>query len=193
MKMKIYCIIICTIFYLHCLSIECLADYTYIVKKGDTLSEITLMFSGSHEYQRIAKLNNISNPDLIFPGDKVTLSQKRPNRALREYLGSIYFKNYKYAYSLLSSETNSWYSYNDFIKSFEITTYYDLSSIIICSDFQFNGKHFLQMEINHYEDPAKWGFILIRQKYNWYLLLFDKNPTHPMSNGYLEWKCKEII
>ncbi len=40
---------------------------------------------------------------LIISGDRVTLSHKRPIRALSEYLGSIYAKNYKYAYSLLAS------------------------------------------------------------------------------------------
>lgn len=44
-------------------------DYrTYTVKSGDTLSEIGARFGVS--YQKIAKLNNIENPDLIYPGQK---------------------------------------------------------------------------------------------------------------------------
>ena len=39
---------------------------TYIVKKGDTLGEIAKNFGTS--YEKIAKLNNISNPNLIYPG-----------------------------------------------------------------------------------------------------------------------------
>lgn len=39
---------------------------TYTVKVGDTLSEIGARFGVS--YQEIARLNNIDNPDLIFPG-----------------------------------------------------------------------------------------------------------------------------
>lgn len=39
---------------------------TYTVKSGDTLGEIGARFGVS--YQEIAKLNNIENPDLIFPG-----------------------------------------------------------------------------------------------------------------------------
>lgn len=39
---------------------------TYTVKSGDTLSEIGARFGVS--YLEIAKLNNIENPDLIFPG-----------------------------------------------------------------------------------------------------------------------------
>lgn len=39
---------------------------TYTVKSGDTLSEIGARFGVS--YQEIARLNNIENPDLIFPG-----------------------------------------------------------------------------------------------------------------------------
>ncbi len=39
---------------------------TYTVKTGDSLSEIGARFGVP--YQEIAKLNNIENPDLIFPG-----------------------------------------------------------------------------------------------------------------------------
>jgi len=39
---------------------------TYTVKSGDTLGEIGARFGVS--FQEIAKLNNIENPDLIFPG-----------------------------------------------------------------------------------------------------------------------------
>lgn len=39
---------------------------TYTVKTGDTLSEIGARFRVSHV--EIAKLNNIENPDLIYPG-----------------------------------------------------------------------------------------------------------------------------
>lgn len=39
---------------------------TYTVKTGDSLPEIGARFGVSHE--EIAKLNNIENPDLIFPG-----------------------------------------------------------------------------------------------------------------------------
>jgi len=39
---------------------------TYTVKTGDTLSEIGARFGVSH--LEIAKVNNIENPDLIFPG-----------------------------------------------------------------------------------------------------------------------------
>lgn len=42
-------------------------DYrTYTVKPGDTLSKIGREFGVT--YQAIAKLNNIPNPDLIYPG-----------------------------------------------------------------------------------------------------------------------------
>ena len=41
---------------------------TYTVKSGDTLSEIGERFGVS--YRKIAKLNNVENPDLIYPGQK---------------------------------------------------------------------------------------------------------------------------
>ena len=41
---------------------------TYTVKSGDTLSEIGERFGVS--YRKIAKLNNVEDPDLIYPGQK---------------------------------------------------------------------------------------------------------------------------
>ena len=44
---------------------------TYIVKSGDTLSSIAAKFGTT--YQKIAKDNNISNPNLIYPGQKLVI------------------------------------------------------------------------------------------------------------------------
>jgi len=73
MKMKIKLITLLSLLPLFFLNRHCCADgeYSYLVRKGDTLSEITLMFSGSHDYFKVAESNDISNPDLIFPGDMV--------------------------------------------------------------------------------------------------------------------------
>lgn len=53
-------------------------DGTYVtVEKGDTLSEIARDFSshsGGKTYQELAKLNNISNPNLIYVGQKIKLT-----------------------------------------------------------------------------------------------------------------------
>lgn len=43
----------------------------YIVKSGDTLSEIAQKFNTT--YQKIAKDNNISNPNLIYPRQKLVI------------------------------------------------------------------------------------------------------------------------
>lgn len=43
-------------------------DYV-IVKSGDTLSEIALRYNTSYQY--LAKINNISNPNLIFVGERI--------------------------------------------------------------------------------------------------------------------------
>ena len=44
---------------------------TYIVKSGDTLSKIAKKYGTT--YQKIAKDNNISNPNLIYPGQKLVI------------------------------------------------------------------------------------------------------------------------
>ena len=43
----------------------------YIVKSGDTLSSIAAKFGTT--YQKIARDNNISNPDLIYPGQRLVI------------------------------------------------------------------------------------------------------------------------
>lgn len=43
----------------------------YIVKKGDTLFNIAKMFNVSVE--NIIKLNNLTNPDLIYPGQRLLI------------------------------------------------------------------------------------------------------------------------
>lgn len=45
---------------------------TYIVKSGDTLSSIAKKYGTT--YQKIAKDNNISNPNKIYPGQKLTIN-----------------------------------------------------------------------------------------------------------------------
>ena len=44
---------------------------TYIVKSGDTLSSIAAKFGTT--YQKIARDNNISNPNIIYPGQKLII------------------------------------------------------------------------------------------------------------------------
>lgn len=47
---------------------------TYTVKSGDTLSEIGARYGVS--YMDIANASGIENPDLIFPGQVLTIPQK---------------------------------------------------------------------------------------------------------------------
>ena len=46
---------------------------SYTVKKGDTLSAIAKQYGTT--YQEIAKANNISNPNLIYAGQKLTIGE----------------------------------------------------------------------------------------------------------------------
>ena len=51
------------------------ADYiTYVVQSGDTLSEIAVRYGTT--YQALAALNNISDPNLIHPGQTVRVPEK---------------------------------------------------------------------------------------------------------------------
>ena len=49
-------------------------DTVYTVKPGDSLSKIAEHYYGDQmEYKKIAHYNNISNPDLIQPGQKLRI------------------------------------------------------------------------------------------------------------------------
>lgn len=163
--------------------------YDYVVRSEDTLSEITLMFTGTHEYEKIAQKNRISNPNLIYPGDLITLPSSRPTETLRDYLSAIYKSEAIEAYKLLSTNTRLNISFDEFKKALNEITFYNLDTIFICADFIVNENHILQLKILLNEDPASWGFSLIREKYRWYILLFDLNPTNPQDDGFIKWKC----
>jgi len=48
--------------------------YIHIVVKGDTLWHIAKRYvHNPWRYPELAKLSNIKNPDLIYPGDQVTI------------------------------------------------------------------------------------------------------------------------
>lgn len=49
-------------------------DTVYVVKPGDSLSAIAERYYGDPmQYKKIAHYNNISNPDLIHPGDRIRI------------------------------------------------------------------------------------------------------------------------
>lgn len=73
--MKKLCITILIIMLiLSSIGIVSAADFTYIVKKGDTLSEIGKAYGIS--YMTIAEMNNIKNPNIIFVGQKLIIPSK---------------------------------------------------------------------------------------------------------------------
>ena len=149
-----------------------------------------LMFTGNLNYFKVAKENNIANPDLIYPGNKVSLSSSRPINRLRKYLSSIYDSKLNIAYKLLSRDTHAKFSYDEFKKSINDITYYDLFSLTVCSDFYLNRYHVLQIKAQLAEDPASWGFNLILEKCNWNIVLYELYPTAPRDDVFIIWKCE---
>ena len=47
------------------------SDQTYTVKSGDTLSGIAAKFGTT--YQKIAAKNDITNPNIIYPGQRLKI------------------------------------------------------------------------------------------------------------------------
>lgn len=59
-------------------------EYEYVVKEGDTLSDILYNLTGdgtSEMYNRVAADNNISNADQIVPGQKITINNEYINNS----------------------------------------------------------------------------------------------------------------
>ena len=55
----------------------------YTVKKGDTLAEIAVLYDTGVE--RLADINGISDPDMIYEGQLILIPQKRKECSYREY------------------------------------------------------------------------------------------------------------
>ena len=51
-------------------------ETTYIVEKGDTLSQIASKYRTT--YQKLAEYNNIENPNLIYPGQVIKIPKTTP-------------------------------------------------------------------------------------------------------------------
>jgi nucleoid-associated protein YgaU len=58
-------------------TVEAVSPTEYTVAEGDTLWSIAARFTGDpHEFRRLAAENGISNPDRIYPGQKIRLAPK---------------------------------------------------------------------------------------------------------------------
>ncbi len=55
---------------------------TYTVQRGDTLSQIAVRFNTTVE--QLVRLNNISNPNLIYPGETLTINSRKHIRRNRK-------------------------------------------------------------------------------------------------------------
>ena len=75
---KLVCTALCGVLVLSC-SMGALAQTDYVVKKGDTLWQIAKTYGTT--YQELAKVNEIANPDLIYPGQVVSIPEKVEEKA----------------------------------------------------------------------------------------------------------------
>ena len=89
-----------------------LQETIYIVKKGDTLSGIAKKYNTT--YQKLAKDNNIENPNLIYPNQKIIIKQETTDNVPHE---TIYIvkkgdtlsgiaKKYNTTYQKLAKDNN---------------------------------------------------------------------------------------
>lgn len=74
-----------------------------IIKKGDTLSQIALDYNTTIE--KLAQINNISNPNLIFAGNKLLVPVKSENNTEQDS-NENYIQNYQ-IYNIKKGDTLS--------------------------------------------------------------------------------------
>ncbi|MFC1849347.1 LysM peptidoglycan-binding domain-containing protein [candidate division CSSED10-310 bacterium] len=160
--------------------------YDYIIGKGDTLSEIALAFTGSPNIAHIIRINNVTEPDLIYAGDQLKVPAPKPVATLKKYLSSIYDGQIKQAYSLLSSATQARFTFQEFETATAELTYFDLDTPAVCANRQKDGAHLLRLKIQMEEDPANWGFNLSLEKNDWRVELLDLHPTFPQESDGLD-------
>lgn len=66
-------------------------DTVYTVKSGDTLSEIATKYNTT--YQRLAEYNNISNPSIIYIGQKIRIPWEPAIGETVVYNGTVHYTN----------------------------------------------------------------------------------------------------
>ena len=66
-------------------------DVTYTVKSGDTLSGIASRYNTT--YQKLAEYNNISNPSIIYVGQKIRIPWKPAVGDTVVYNGAVHYAN----------------------------------------------------------------------------------------------------
>jgi LysM repeat protein len=67
------------------------SDMVYTVKSGDTLSGIALKYNTT--YQKLAEYNNISNPSIIYVGQKIRIPGKPQIGDTVIYNGAVHYTN----------------------------------------------------------------------------------------------------
>lgn len=91
------------------------SDKTYVtVDPGDTLSEIARdYYGGASKYKQLAAINNISNPDLIFVGQKIMLTKSSSSSSTKSNSNKPTIKQF----GLLSTGDNTLFATWEWSKS----------------------------------------------------------------------------
>ena len=164
-------------------------EYIYQIRKGDTLRQIALLFTGNESTDEIARANGIININSIEEGTHLKLPSIHPVNTLVKYLSSIYNHDLTYAYSLLSEESQMHCSLQYFKNSCNEMAFFDLNSLKICADSIENNTRYIAVKVNMEEDPASWAFNLVYERNGWYIYLEHTNPTFPYNSRTL--KCSD--
>ena len=87
-----------------------MATVTYVVKKGDTLSQIAQNFGTT--VNNLVALNNISNPNLIHPGQTLYISGKPSTTATTTTKSTASYAVWFTGYGIQSNSDNAYVAWN---------------------------------------------------------------------------------
>ncbi|MFH2099206.1 MAG: LysM domain-containing protein [Pseudomonadota bacterium] len=149
-------------------------EFSYTVRPGDSLWEISRLFLEQPSARRLAGLNNITNARRIWPGQVVRVPAERPANVVREYLRALGQGRAADAWTMFCLSTREKYSPADLENALEEMTFSGLRNLSVAEYRPAGtGPPVLRLNARMEEDAAAWGFNLVFEDGQWCILLLD--------------------
>jgi hypothetical protein len=102
---------------------------------------------------------------------------RSPEQVVRQYLSALKKKDYRAAYSYLTPDTQGIFSLQEFAGIDRGYSGLDENNAEIC----WQGV-FVSMKIK--QDPASWGYLLVKSKGKWKIVIREGSPSFPYVKDY---------
>ena len=112
---------------------------------------------------------------LCFLSAAIYLITSSPRYALREYILALKSKDYRIAYDYLTPESKGIFSLADFVAMNEK----QMTLMDENKTWVYYQEVMVGMQI--YEDPGWWGFVLVKDKGKWKIVMKKGIPSFPFT------------